>query len=748
MTWVKALRLPSTSILSIVRAADPPHRGRRPFLIMIVSLDFETFSFADIRATGTVRYCADPTTEVLCLSMAVDDNAPISWLPPHLAPIWGRDQREAEQLLASLPDFEEIHAFNALFEITIFKHKFPDLKIPNRLWRCTQALGRRSGYPDTLAKASEMSGGQLKDAEGGRLIRKFCVPIAAGKRKGERRMPGEDPEDFDKIIDYCEVDVIAERDLYEKCKPFEFKNHVLDASFDDLELNLKGIPIDIPAVERAIELRAESTAALAIRFEEVVGCRPSQRQQCVDWFQDQGYGYTSLDEEHVTRELEVDKSMNKIGLEMMELRFLVAGAAHAKLDRMLDMAGADHTVKGGFKLGGAAQTLRWSGVSLQPQNMKKPGPHMDTAGFFKMIQDGSSLEEIELVHGPYMPNLCGSIRHFIKGPFLSSDYNAIEARILAWLAGQTDLVAQFRDGLDPYKEMAAVIYNRDASTIGKPSPERDLGKATVLAAGFGMGEDKFLAQNESEISVPGTEAGQVVEHVNREGREGFLYQEAGSQDTTFAPDRETLEKRVVLAQRKALASKAINAYREKNDKIANYSRGGRWQLGLWGHVEATALKAMKDPGKWHIVPSTQGRIAYQYRDVRGTRYLLCRLPSGRSLCYMSAKVSTEMTSWGKEKEGISYYAKSKFTNYMWKRVYGGLLVENCVQAIAADVMMVGLRNLTAEGFDVRMLIHDEAVAIDDGREPAEMERVMCLMPEWAKGLPLAAEAERIPYYKK
>lgn len=713
---------------------------------MIVSLDFETFSFADIRATGTVRYCADPTTEVLCLSMAVDDNAPISWLPPHLAPIWGRDQREAEQLLASLPDFEEIHAFNALFEITIFKHKFPDLKIPNRLWRCTQALGRRSGYPDTLAKASEMSGGQLKDAEGGRLIRKFCVPIAAGKRKGERRMPGEDPEDFDRIIDYCEVDVIAERDLYEKCRPFEFKNHVMDASCDDLELNLKGIPIDIPAVERAIELRAESTAALAIRFEEVVGCRPSQRQQCVDWFQDQGYGYTSLDEEHVTRELEVDKSMTKIGREMMELRFLVAGAAHAKLDRMLDMAGADHTVKGGHKFMGAAQTGRWSGVGLQIQNMRKPGPHMDTAGFYKMIQDGSSLEEIELVHGPYMPNLCGSIRHFVSHPkgFIGCDYSSIEARVLAWLAGQADLVQAFREGADIYKDMAGAIFGVPASSIKKPSPERDLGKAVSLGCGYGLGVDKFLAMNEQSLVVPGTGSGQVVEHVNREG---FLYRETGSQDTTFAPDRETLEKRVVLAQRKALAEKAVNAYREKNDKIANYSRGGRWQLGLWGNVEATAIKAMKDPGKWHLVPSTQGRVAYQYRDVRGTRYLLCRLPSGRSLCYMNAKLSMETTSWGKEKEGISWYAKSQFTNYMWKRWYGAMGVEHLCQSIAADVMMIGLRNLLKAGYDVRFLVHDEAVAIDEGQDPREMERIMCDMPEWAS-IPLAAEAERIPYYKK
>ena len=670
------------------------------------SIDYESFSWIDIRDAGTSRYATDPSTEVLMMAISKDGEPPVVWLPEDYRVIWGRKEWDIadeylEYLEHGLQPGDTVRAFNYLFEYFLTQSYF-GFTIPPENWICTQVTARRAGFPNDLKSVAKMCVGQDKDSKGSGLIRKFSIPISAGKRKGERRMPWEDDAAFEEFIQYCIQDVVVEQAVANKVKPFEFKGFARQAFINNHQMNIKGVPINVKAVKHAISLRDEAEAGVEAEFAETVGCKTTQRAQCVDWFNDEGYEYASLDEAHVTRELalsDTESTLSPVGQKMMALRYHVAGAAVKKLDRMLDMVMPDDTVKGCFALGGAQQTGRWSSLQLQFQNMKKPAPGMDTCGFFDLIDAGEPLKRIRK-HTEEVHRYMGcSIRHFVEGPFITCDYNAIEARIVGWLAGQDDLVQDFRDGVDVYRKMSAKIFNVTPDDIGKPSPERDLGKAVVLGCGFGLGGQGFYNQA-AEVIIGGESEEEKVE----------------------------------------LAKGYVDLWREENQRIVKF----------WYACEKAAIAAVNNPGEKVKVRG----LTYFCGGVNGRRYLFCKLPSGRTISYLDIKLELQDTPWGEKKMGLAFWCKDPLkVNYRWKKLYGGMLVQGAVQSTAACVMMHGFNNLIKAGFDTRMLIHDESVArlsstADAEKEARRMEQVMCEMPAWADGLPLVAEAEVIPYYKK
>jgi DNA polymerase len=671
---------------------------------MDINIDLETFSRSNIRDSGTIRYATDPTTEILMAAISVDGDPCIVWLPPSMRPIFGRAEWDrADEVLEYLkhdiqPD-DVVRAFNAQFEKFCLSAQM-EIRIPSENWVDTQITARRAGFPNDLATVASMCIGESKDKEGTRLIRKFSIPISTGKRKGERRYGWEDPADYDKFIDYCIQDVVVEQRVSQKAKPFEAKSCFrVGAIFTD-RMNEKGIPVDVATANHAIKLREEAETTVEAEFYDTVGCKPSQRAQCVDWFNSQGYQYSSLDEEHVTRALDVDKSMTEIGQKMMRLRYNIAGSAVKKLDKMLAMVMPDDTVKGVFSFGGAQQTGRWSSQGLQAQNLKKPSQGMDTAAFYEMLKNRASLEEITAVYPDYHHYLGCSIRHFLTGPYCLCDYAAIEARVIAWLAGQNDLLQHFRDGRDVYQIMAGKVFRVDPDGIGKPSPERDLGKALVLGAGFGLGGQGFYNQS-ADVIVGG----------------------------------ETEEDKVEIA------SGYIQIWREENPDIVEY----------WRECENAAMNAIRNPGKKYKARM----LTYYYGNLKGRAYLICKLPSGRCLNYLDAKIKLATTPWDEKREQIHYYGKSSTHRaYQWHKMYGGKFVQHATQATAADVMVNGFNSLCHTGYDVRMLIHDESCILLDDDQMNDpnigdvIEATMCEPASWMAGLPIEAESNLVPFYHK
>jgi len=283
-------------------------------------------------------------------------------------------------------------------------------------------------------------------------------------------------------------------------------------------------------------------------------------------------------------------------------------------------------------------------------------------------------------------------------PLFDADYAAIEARIVCWLAGQEDALEEYRQGLDRYKTMASFIFNVPYAEVNK-HPQRFIGKQTILGCGFGMGK----------------------------GGEKFV-------QTCWKLGRYKCEL--------ALAQLAVTAFREKHSRVESY----------WYDVENAAQRAIANRGQ--ITRVTNKRLGpypvpvhFLYEHTNGLPFLFCKLPSGRKLAYPRPRLVASPKFEGKL--AIKFFGHIIGTQWGDVDTYGGKLVENITQAVAADIMCQGARNAEEDGFEIMALIHDQALAYT--REGQTAERfVQCLtdMPAWADGLPIEAEGGEVPFYRK
>jgi len=284
-------------------------------------------------------------------------------------------------------------------------------------------------------------------------------------------------------------------------------------------------------------------------------------------------------------------------------------------------------------------------------------------------------------------------------PILDADYAGIEARIVCWLAGQTDALDEYRkyDAAptkeekwlrSPYVVMASFIFKVPVEKVNK-FPQRFVGKETILGCGYGLGPDRFNAT--------------------------------------------CLEKGVELEP--GMAKQAVYGWRRKHNRVKDY----------WYDMEDSAKKAIIRKGEvFGVQPKNNGysrpKVLFQCKDIEGIPYLLMRLPSGRKLSYPWPQVNNDR---------ISFFGNIK--GKTWGRIdkmWGGTLVENCTQAVAADIMAHGAHNVEREGFEVMKLIHDQALAYHDGQTPEEFVRLLTDLPDWAEGLPITAEGALEPFYRK
>jgi len=280
-------------------------------------------------------------------------------------------------------------------------------------------------------------------------------------------------------------------------------------------------------------------------------------------------------------------------------------------------------------------------------------------------------------------------------PLFDADYAAIEARIVCWLAGQEDALDEYRQGIDRYKVMASLIYNVPADQVNK-HPQRFVGKTTILGAGFGMGPPKFRAAcKKYRYDLP-----------------------LGLEDT------------------------AIAAFREKHAKVKSY----------WYDVENAAQRAIANRGQ--IIRVTNKRlgpykvpVSFLYEHTNGLPFLFCKLPSGRKLAYPRPRLVTSPKFEGKL--AIKFFGHIIGTQWGDVDTYGGKLVENITQAVAADIMCQGAQNAENAGYNIMALIHDQALAYTAPRQTAEeFVALLTKMPAWADGLPIEAEGGEVPFYKK
>lgn len=583
-------------------------------------------------------------------------------------------------------------AFNAIFEQLIWAYRWPAIPVPQFI--CTRSLVASHNLPQSLDRACKaLHIGYSKDIEGKRLINTYSIPRKDGTFN---ELQGEDQK---KMLQYCAKDVILSRRIRQRLPGLlpqeqEVYNWTVKA-------NIRGICIDIDLAQKAQKIASELESIGNKRLVRLTGSRifsVSQIQRIKTYLREEFAIETeSLDKEAI-EELLLQAGIPDTARAILQIRQDLAQSSVKKFARAVSAVCDDGLVRDTLVYHGAGQTGRWAGQVVQFQNLPRQVVK-DPENALRLIKLGDA-ELFNVCYAQPMQALSSCIRSLIIPQdgtmFAVVDYNAIEARGLVWAAGQEDAVSDFHKGVDRYLKMAETIYRRRGLNKKDHAKERFLGKTAVLGCGYQMGHIKFQATCEGY----GIDLGEKTEYL----------------------ERETKDKKMVRIYYAPLAKTAVEAYRFEHPQVVQF----------WYDMQNAATKCVLTQE-----PVVCGKFIF-YRE---REFLYMQLPSGRRIAYHKPGVDTD---------GLFYYAEDSQTNqYVKKRTYGGKLVENAIQGMCRDILAHGILNLEAKGFPVLMTIHDEnIVSVTDKKQLEEVSKIMCELPAWAKGFPVAAEGFVCSRYRK
>jgi len=675
------------------------------------NVDLETSSTVDLTAVGAHVYAEHETTHILCMAYKVAGGPTQLWWPHMPFPA-----DFAELILAG----GEVHAWNAAFERTLWpllvaRHGAP--AVPLGQWRCTMVRALLQGFPAKLDHAGPSMGlGVCKDDAGHRIMLQLCKPRqrwAPGKKgyddaydiamddgpeyqllpDGEVVRWWQDANKLARLGAYCVTDVDTEAAAGAFLDPWNERE--LAGWQLDQRINDRGFYVDTALVHAALSMVAPATKrANELLFNLTGGALKSvsNPNEIRAWLNEQLNLSLESISKNVLNDLLVTCPMPKHVEAVVRLRLAAAKTSTAKLRALLNGLSADGRFRGGLQYAGAGRTNRWAGRRFQPHNLPRPEKWAIHAVPYVLE---CALDFIELVFGTGLEAISNVLRSCIvaaPGHELHfADYNAIEARVTAWLCGAVKILEAYRTGQDPYRMMAAKVFGiEDWTTIDKEGFERFLGKQIILGAGFGMGAKRFQGQCR--------DYGQYIEM--------------------------------------PLAERSITTYREDNAEIP----------AGWRDLENSANAAMAQPMRW--VPALGGKVHFWYD---GTTYLRVALPSGRLLSYLYPRLQDDTTPWGTPCQKFYFWGwNNEHQRMEWAGMYGGKWMENIVQATARDVMLDSMLRLDAEGWAIILTVHDEEGAEQPTgtRTVAQLTETMSKPPAWAPDLPLAVEGWTGQRYRK
>ena len=425
---------------------------------MIVHIDIETRSSADLPACGAYRYGCDPSTQVLmaAVSEAAHDAPVYLWVNQLFRDAGVESDPEALELLAQAT---EVRAFNAPFEQPVLEGTKFVPAVPLEAWRCTQAMARMAGLPDSLEKAGNALGiDAKKDAKGKALIRLFSIP----REDGQFNEPRDHREKWAQFCEYCRQDVRAEKEIHRMLRArFDLRGGLLETYLFTQRMNAEGIPVNHAALRNASAIVAEVTASASGEFKALTGLKITQRAKVLDWLRARGAEIEDM-QAGTLEALDTSRLPDPLG-RVIDLYRQLSYAATKKIDTMLEWSMPDARMRGVMKFYGAG-TGRWSAGGPQIQNAKKATPEMRPIAkpAYRYVCNGGTAKGLDAVYGDPVEVLASCIRHFIQLPgseMLDADYNAIEARVICWLAGQKDALEMWAKGVDQYRRMASLIYS-------------------------------------------------------------------------------------------------------------------------------------------------------------------------------------------------------------------------------------------------------------------------------------------------
>ena len=492
---------------------------------MKVTIDFETRSTVDLKKCGMYVYAEDPTTDVLCLAIKEDNKIPVLWVPSKFRNLLGTSSSLTIvgdlYVKTLIYDAETIESHNAGFERCIWRgvmcrYGFDDL--PYYKIKCSAARAAAHGLPRDLGRACAALGlSQQKDNDGRRIMLKMCKPRAP--RKADKEKNGwegrvfwhEDPSEYLKLCEYCVQDTEAEYQLSQVLP--ELNKREYEVWNLDQIINGRGVPVDIHSIQCIQDKLSDYEDTLLEKlYHYTSGIVKSTRQVAVtlSWLKNQGLELPDLQKNTISAALEREDFSEK-SRNVLEIRQALGKSSTSKLDTMLRCASKDHRVRGTLMYHGAA-TGRWSGKLIQPQNYPR-GTLGDWVDLCIESFCSDPLDMIQALYGCPMEAASSCLRGLIKAEegkmFICADFASIEARVLAWLAGQTRVLEAFTNGKDLYKVAAADIYKVDYNTVTKD--QRFIGKTAILALGYQGGIKAFqsMAANYG-VNVPAEQADRII----------------------------------------------------------------------------------------------------------------------------------------------------------------------------------------------------------------------------------------------
>ncbi len=450
-----------------------------------LSCDIETFSDVDLIRCGVYKYADSPNFEMLLFAYAVDDG------DVHIIDIAGGEELPEEIIQAIKSDTVVKTAYNAQFERVCLSRylKLPEGEYLNpQSWYCTAVQAAELALPLSLADVGSVLGlERQKMTEGKELIKYFCVPCKPTKSNGNRtrNRPCHDINKWETFKKYCMRDVDVERQIADKLKMYpisdeEHRLYVLDQIIND-----RGVLVDCELAKQAVKLNSIQSAVAVEQAYMITGLEnPNSVTQLKQWLKENGVEIESMSKKAVKSLAdETDGDVSK----MLKLRLLMAKTSVKKYEAVIRSVCSDNRVHGMMRFCGANRTGRWSGNILQPQNL--PQNHLPDLTLARDIVKDGDFEMLDMMFGN-VPNVLSELIRTVLIPkpnhrFIVADFSAIEARVLAWIAGEQWRIDTFKNGGDIYCASASKMFKVPVEKNGVNGELRQKGKISELACGYG-----------------------------------------------------------------------------------------------------------------------------------------------------------------------------------------------------------------------------------------------------------------------
>lgn len=480
----------------------------------VMGVDIETYSSVDLTDAGVYAYTEAPDFDILLISYIFDD--------------WGEDDVKTIDCFDADPDMMAEFcealldpqivktAFNANFERTCLA-KWLNKPMPPEEWRCTMVKALTLGLPGNLAGAGVALGlpaEKLKDPQGKALIQFFSKPCKPTRTNGQRtrNLPAHDPAKWQLYKNYNRQDVVTEQEILRKLSVYKTPEDEQALWSLDQHMNDNGVRLDIPMVEKIVEYDTRRRQELQEEAQELTGLKnPNSLAQLKRWLSEQGVEMANVTKDTIAEALQ-DPALPEVVRRVLEIRTALGKTSVAKYSTMLVAHCQDHRLRGILQFYGANRSGRWAGRLVQTHNLAKNSlPDLALARELAAEGDFDTMGTLfgetafvfsELIRTAFIPS--DGCR------FIVSDFSAIEARVLAWLAGEEWVLEAFRNGEDIYCKTASMMYHVPVEKHGANSHLRQKGKVAVLACGYQGGVGAMKRMDRSG-SIPEDELQSVVD---------------------------------------------------------------------------------------------------------------------------------------------------------------------------------------------------------------------------------------------